>query len=420
MCTDRVAKLTEANSQLNELAAKAEAQLAVTQKTMADLEEKLAVCMEEKQGLQMKLTSASSSAHGELSELQQQVATLTAKLKKKQEVIITLQTEKEADYSMHEKALDKAKRDDASERERIKVGQTTAETLVTELQTKLSNIDAGTELCVAEAKIAEVEKTLSDAKDHHQTEYQKLLAEIETMAVSRAESNAVKEENTIELTDLKQEDAALRASLAEISKTAESRKDALNKLANEQQDLVATHKTAMDAAVGKITDEMTAAKDAAGKETGLLNQAIQQLETKLASSLSAEKDAADANVTVQRLQTTLKELEGKFETAQAELSSLAGVSKDEIDAERSRATEMQKECDDKATAFVADIEALQAKLSGVENELTDVVFAKELAEKKAALMIKDLKKQFKSDQKKLAMLEQGMVNTADLFSLPLK
>ena len=196
----------------------------------------------------------------------------------------------------------------------------------------------------------------------------------------------------------------LKLEIASITETAQKRKEQLNAFAIEKHDLVAKHAAAMDAALGghKVAMAALRVESTATSQTAIaeLQEANAKHETRLATLegrlgvVGSEKDAvasllATSSARVAALEASATAAAEKMAAGDAKLATMQ---------EASAAAAMNE------STLQTEVDVLTRDIATLSEKGND----KALVDKKGAGLIKDLKKQLKSEQKRCAALELAL------------
>ena len=346
----KAGQLARANEELVGLNQAADQKNAKALAAIRDLEENLKAAVAEKDEANVQL--AAQSGEQDSSE---QLAALEKKVKKKQANFLALQDEKEKIYA--------------------------------ELEALKAKI-------VAEAKDPSAqEKRIVDLE----AENAKFIDEIEGLALARATVSASHTVSSSELSELKASHDTASKELEELRKVAQSRKDLLNTMATEKQELAEQHAAKVaeleqtsSATIGDLTTKLDAAKSRAQNNMAA-SASVAKLTTEV-EELTAAKEF------LERRQTELKEEKLK------EAEEAAAALTTEKDAAATALEAHSLEMETLKTDVASREEALTTKQLESISKLSD----RDVSDRKTGALLKDLKKQLKLEQRKNQKLELEM------------
>lgn len=196
----------------------------------------------------------------------------------------------------------------------------------------------------------------------------------------------------------------LKMEIASITDTAQKRKEQLNAFAIEKHELVAKHSAAINAAAANhkatLAAQLEAVTTMSQKTISGLKELNAKHETRLAT-LEGRLGEADG----EKSQVSALLAASSAKVAALEAANVAAAAK-AVAAEAKVATMR-----DEAAAAAANESALQSEVDKLKNDMATLAEKgndKALVDKKGAAMIKDLKKQLKSEQKRCAAIELAL------------
>eukprot|EP00051_Salpingoeca_urceolata_P020690 m.313610 g.313610 ORF g.313610 m.313610 type:complete len:921 (+) comp19664_c0_seq11:345-3107(+) len=411
----RVETLVTANKELTEHVRTAEERAsAATQER--DRNEKRAQQMEQQvTELKEQLSSATSGRQEQVAKLQEQVAILSDKVQKKQASFLALQEEKEQVFVRNKDAMQKlqSEKDAAIAKLSAQLEASRAEVESAAVAVKQMEADAK-----VVSQNEELQRKLSSVQDalgqraNELAEARRLLTEQEAVAkalrAERAQLSQDLDAKTICLDELEQGQEDVARELANQTTLAESRKDALDELAKDKQDLITEHQktvaelaTEKDAEIAKLQEDNAAQAAQLQQQSKAVARERKQRETLQEAHTATEEQLKEA---VERTE----QLEDQVQTLEARVEELTEAAEKAADDAKEAIAAAEQDSRKTVAALEAQVQEQEERIKQLSTTLDDATAERDIVEKKGAALMKDLKRQLKSEQKRVGALESDL------------
>ncbi|KJE91034.1 hypothetical protein CAOG_009514 [Capsaspora owczarzaki ATCC 30864] len=422
------AEATEATSANAQLVARLQAELAASAATTAALRAKLDASEASHRGLEAKLLDRHAedelkiqleTAVGEKANLALQLTAATEQLATVQKQLAARSTETKTgpDYKRQYEQLQLQFTDykKAAQASDAKLSET-----ITNLQFQLSqsSSDSTKHMDALQFELEKATQELTDSRTQVKVgaeatqQVGSLASQVTSLQAKVTLLDGQLDEERKQTESLRTENAKVKGQLDELTKVADKRKALLDDMSRQKDDLVTKHNAEAEAnqmekikaiaeaksAFNRLSNDLEAKLKTANDELATANTTIQQL-TEQKAALEQSLQDASANKAA---------LEGQLQTARDTIAtheaSLAQATVDAAAAAQA-AAQAQTASDERIAALTAEIETSKASIEELNKAIEDRKAETVAAEKRNAVMLKDLKRQLLLEKKKSDKME---------------